>query len=187
MAKAKNANRSSEKTRALIKASFAELLEEKGTLDRIHVTELVGRADINRGTFYLHYTSVDELAKEISSEIAEVFLAGLESRDPGDFTAYFDEIIEHVRANEERYRMLLSSDDPLLFLERLRTRVNGRMAEALTRGRPERRRRELELDIQCFTDGLLTAFLRYFRKEGPRDLDEIRGHIHRWFGGMARR
>lgn len=53
--KAKNLNASSVKTRNLIRDTFAELLYEKKNINKITVTELVQRADINRSTFYSHY------------------------------------------------------------------------------------------------------------------------------------
>ena len=56
--KAKNLNNSSKKTRNLIKNTFAEMLSEKKEINKISVTELVKRADINRGTFYTHYNDM---------------------------------------------------------------------------------------------------------------------------------
>ena len=56
--KAKNLNASSVKTRNLIRDTFAELLYEKKNINKITVTELVQRADINRSTFYSHYDDV---------------------------------------------------------------------------------------------------------------------------------
>lgn len=53
--KVKNLNASSVKTRNLIRGTFAELLYEKKNINKITVTELVQRADINRSTFYSHY------------------------------------------------------------------------------------------------------------------------------------
>ena len=50
--KVKNLNHSSEKTRKLRRNIFAELIKEKQELNKITVSELVKRADINRGTFY---------------------------------------------------------------------------------------------------------------------------------------
>ena len=50
--KAKNLNNSSKKTRAIIKSTFAEMLSEKKEISKISVTELVKRADINRGVLF---------------------------------------------------------------------------------------------------------------------------------------
>ena len=71
--KAKNVNRSSIKTRALIKSTFAEMLSEKKEINKITVTELVKRADINRGTFYSHYDDVYGVAEDYENELIDKF------------------------------------------------------------------------------------------------------------------
>ena len=51
------------KTKRAIMQAFNELLKEK-SLDKITVTELAQRAEINKGTFYLHYTDLYALYQE---------------------------------------------------------------------------------------------------------------------------
>ncbi|MDR3247243.1 MAG: TetR family transcriptional regulator C-terminal domain-containing protein [Treponema sp.] len=60
------------KTRDLIKQALIKLLFEKDLKD-ITVSELTGLADINRGTFYLHYKDVPDLFSQIEDEILEEF------------------------------------------------------------------------------------------------------------------
>ena len=71
--KAKNLNASSVKTRNLIRDTFAELLYEKKNINKITVTELVQRADINRSTFYSHYDDVRHVAEDIKAETLKAF------------------------------------------------------------------------------------------------------------------
>ncbi len=73
--KAKNLNNSSKKTRNLIKNTFAEMLSEKKEINKISVTELVKRADINRGTFYTHYNDIYEVAEDFSNELIDKFFS----------------------------------------------------------------------------------------------------------------
>ena len=51
------------KTKRAIMAAFDQLLMEK-KLDKISVTELAEKAEINKGTFYLHYTDIYALYQE---------------------------------------------------------------------------------------------------------------------------
>ena len=57
---AKAEYRSAVRSRKLIKAALADLLQEK-PLDKITVTDVVNRAQINRGTFYAHYTDIPDV------------------------------------------------------------------------------------------------------------------------------
>lgn len=67
-------NRRAQYTTELIKKCFLALLETK-KLPQITVTEICKQADINRGTFYLHYKDPYELfevmQKEMNQEIGE--------------------------------------------------------------------------------------------------------------------
>ena len=56
------ANSSSRKTRARIKTAFAEIINEKKSLSKVTVTEIVKRADITRSTFYTHYDDIYDVA-----------------------------------------------------------------------------------------------------------------------------
>lgn len=60
--------KSAVRSRTLIKRAFLELLREK-SIDKITVTDIVARADINRGTFYAHYDDIDSLRKAVWADI----------------------------------------------------------------------------------------------------------------------
>lgn len=81
---AKAEYKSAVRSRKKIKDALADLLQEK-PLDKITVTDVVARAQINRGTFYAHYRDVadviDHLIQETFSRIKEAL-----SETPGDVT-----------------------------------------------------------------------------------------------------
>ena len=58
------------KTRRQLKECLTRLLKEKKIQD-ITVRELAEMADINRGTFYLHYKDVFDLMDQIKNELVE--------------------------------------------------------------------------------------------------------------------
>lgn len=57
-------------TKRAIKNAFFELMDEK-PVDKISVTELCERADINRSSFYAHYVDYPAFLDELECEIAE--------------------------------------------------------------------------------------------------------------------
>jgi AcrR family transcriptional regulator len=65
-------DRRTRKTRGLIKQALVQLLAEKDIKD-ISVSELSDLADINRGTFYLHYTDIYDLFGQIEGEVLNEF------------------------------------------------------------------------------------------------------------------
>lgn len=56
------------RTKKLLRQALAQLMLEKQIKD-ITVTDLVERADINRGTFYVHYRDVYDLRSQMEDEI----------------------------------------------------------------------------------------------------------------------
>lgn len=56
------------KTKRAIRESFLELLKEK-EVQQITVSELSRKADLGRGTFYLHYQDVFDLYEQLEKEL----------------------------------------------------------------------------------------------------------------------
>ena len=51
------------RTRAQLRRALTELLEEKD-IRSVTVRELTERADVNRGTFYAHYSDIYDLVEQ---------------------------------------------------------------------------------------------------------------------------
>ena len=60
------------KTRRALREALLDLIEEKG-LDRVTVKALCERADLNRGTFYLHYRDVYDLLEQYTDDVLAGF------------------------------------------------------------------------------------------------------------------
>ncbi len=60
--------RSAIRSRKLIQMALADLLHEK-PLDKITVSDVVRRAEINRGTFYAHYKDIPDVIHHLIGEI----------------------------------------------------------------------------------------------------------------------
>src|SRR5690606_36932782 len=58
------------RTRKLLRQALVELMQEKG-LEKITVSDLTMRAEINRGTFYLHYKDVTDLLQQCQQQLMD--------------------------------------------------------------------------------------------------------------------
>jgi AcrR family transcriptional regulator len=70
MAQEKSLDRRKIKTKAAIRKAFISLIEEKG-FEALLVSDIAERANINRGTFYLHYQDKFDLMDKVQTEIIE--------------------------------------------------------------------------------------------------------------------
>lgn len=86
------ADRRTVRTKSWLRQALVQLMDEKG-LDNITVSDLTSRAEINRGTFYLHYKDVADMVEQLQSEM----LNGLEQFAS---RVNFLEILRHAGQNE---------------------------------------------------------------------------------------
>ena len=172
-------NSSSVKTRNLIKKTFAELINEKKELNKVTVTELVKRADITRSTFYTHYENIYEVAKEYQLQTIDLLCNDdliLYSKD--DIKKYFENIIQCLKDNEETYRLLLSANESVYFLEKLKNIATEKIYDALKFTYNDK---FLNLNISFFMNGIMMEFLKYFRNESDYSLDDLLSNMKNWF------
>jgi len=73
-------DRRARRTRAAISEAFIKLLTQK-EISKITVREITELADINRATFYLHYTDVYQVLEEIENELASSFFELVDKYD----------------------------------------------------------------------------------------------------------
>lgn len=90
-------------TKRMLKEALLDLLAEKN-VDKISVTELCARAQINRATFYAHYETVGDVLREMEREFSRELIAKQTSQpnrtiktDIDVMCAYFYEHIEFIR------------------------------------------------------------------------------------------
>ena len=69
------------KTKKQLRLALMELLAEKSAKS-ISVRELTERADINRGTFYIHYRDVGDLLQRLEDEMADRLTALCKDHKP---------------------------------------------------------------------------------------------------------
>lgn len=168
--KLKGVNSSTRKTKALIKRTFAELMEEKKLIDNITVTELVKRADITRGAFYSHYDNIYDVAEEFEEEIIEVAFQNIKELTTSEEAfVYFDNMYIYIKNNEDVYRKLIMSDAPIIFMKRLNTKVNKSLKNVLNKDNDI----DLEMKINFFADGIVNLLIKYLKNEINVSLDKL--------------
>lgn len=178
--KAKNLNNSSRKTRAAIKRVFAELLCEKQELGKITVSELVRRADINRGTFYLHYDDIYGVAEDYENELMSKFFNDVTLLQMTDLDRFIDFFFEYIRENDENYKMLCRSNDMLFIVKKLSSVAVKKLTEICVADPRIINKQYIEVEIAIFVDGLILEYIKYCRSSSLYGIDELYNYTKHW-------
>lgn len=123
-------------TKMVLKDSFINLLEEKD-ISKITIKEICEDADVNRATFYAHYSDQYDLMNQIQNDLFEniekyliAYSSDKESVFPLDIV---EKIFEYVRENARVCKLLLSDRGDLFFQKRVFMLVYERIISDITK------------------------------------------------------
>lgn len=115
-------------TKSALKQALIFFLREK-PIARITIKEICEKADVNRTTFYAHYSDQFDQLMQIEREFIEginVYLADFEVKhDESDIVRRVGMIFEYVLANAELCRVLLGGNGNIDFQESLIEIIGG--------------------------------------------------------------
>lgn len=111
-------NRKTRYTKKVIRESFLELLSQKPIV-KITIKELCDLADINRGTFYLHYQDINALYQEIEEEVYTNLKEILTYDPERTEREVIEALADNIRENRDLYSILGKSVQSQTFDKRL--------------------------------------------------------------------
>ena len=168
--------RSALRSRRLIRDAFLALMQENGSA-KMTVTEIVRRADINRATFYAHYSDVQGVISEIENEIIGKMFDVLREAPQGDFLSnpkpLLDSIRVYVEENIDHFRILVKANEALNFMEKMKTVFVEFMLSY--EGVPESIRSDPRYPLRCmyFAGGILSIYQQWLLGNLDCGLDTV--------------
>lgn len=170
-------NRSVRNTKKRLKESLMKLLKGKPASE-ITVKELCDLADINRGTFYYHYTDIFDMIKKIEEEFFYEFYQIIEAMKDAilpDGDPYFmlTRIFYFFDENAEWSQIMLGPNGDMAFMQRLKKLVNEKCSDAWKEAGFILSPEEYELFNSFIINGyigLLETWLKTGRKQPPEEM-----------------
>ncbi|WP_405100212.1 TetR/AcrR family transcriptional regulator [Oceanobacillus sp. FSL H7-0719] len=107
----KKMDRRKKYTRMVLKDSLLQLLKEK-QFSAITVKEICETADINRSTFYAHYTDQYELLEKIEEEMIDdlnLYLRSYNFKEKNEVLQMTEKIIEYFSEKKDEVQILLNT------------------------------------------------------------------------------
>lgn len=124
-------------TKMVLKESFIKLLTKKD-ISQISIKEICENADINRATFYSHYSDQYDLLKKIENELLEnvrSYLYGFKEMDANlNSLETVEKVFDYIKENAQLCKLLLSEHGDLTFQKSVMVFVYDIVMSNLTNG-----------------------------------------------------
>lgn len=172
--------RSAIRSRKLIIQAFIELMQEK-ELEKITVTDIVKRADINRGTFYAHYQDTHAVIEQIGNDIISKLIEFLDEFQYNNFfrnpLPLLLNISRYLNEDVEFYRILINSSGAEMFLTKLKQIFVKYMENNSNVPENIKQSPEFYIHTNFFAGGIINLYQLWFRGEMEQSLEEIANDI----------
>lgn len=175
-------NRNALRSIRLLEKAYLELLSEKDA-EKISVTDVTRRADLNRGTFYAHYDGIHDLESSLTEKLVQRLTVILEEVMDSSFLQNPRPILDRIGAflieNSDLLHRLVFCKKLLPVIALLEERLREQMISKLTAEYPD------EMPFIFFiTDyvvgGMLHAYTSWLSgKEGDVTITEVNDALER--------
>ena len=163
------------RTKKNIRQAFLRLLAEKN-ISQITVKELSDLADINRKTFYMYYSNIEDIFAELEDELVlkliHVFEKELFQKEMFDSYSFFENLNRTIQADIDLYRILNHSD----LLPHLIQRAKNALIEVFFRKyniSADSDNERYILYAEYAASGILSMYTKWFSRDFHMSLEEL--------------
>ena len=155
------------KSQESFKEAFREMVVCQ-PFEKITVTALAARADLNRKTFYSHFDTMEDLMRDIEQDCVNQVSAKLDELDEDDLSGGIYAFYDFLNTDDRAIQMLLYGEQYSDFSRRF---VNDVMALPFFQNFC--RNEEYEDMLPGYFDAIMGIFLRW-RKKSPEDRENLK-------------
>lgn len=171
------------RTKALLIQALVTLLEARSFKD-ITVKDLCETADINRGTFYLHYKDIYDMIEQIEKDFMEqlemmISSHTLEELNANPYMLIYD-IFQFTSENASLCKTLLSQNGDISFLMKIKNLCLDRFIEVCNFSSHVEDRTRIEYSYNFIASGcigLVESWLFSERSESPEEMAALANSI----------
>ena len=167
------------KTKKAMTSALAQLLLEK-PLSSISVREISELADINRGTFYLHYHDVYDMVEQLQNEIFEKLNEIVDLHEPKNNTdelfPMLVDLFHLLSENAELAKVFIGKNGDAAFVDKLKKVIHEKCFANVQKNFNIKNSAEFEYFYHFIVSGcigIFNAWLNGSRKETPLEMAEL--------------
>lgn len=166
-------------TKTVLQQALLKILQTKH-IDRVTIKELCEEAKVNRGTFYLHYSTPNDLLLEIEQQFIDENLAFFSPYFHGGYeTSYMATIFAGILDNKELCHVIMGKNGNPKFLERVKNMVRSGVVDGWCREFPNYRREDLDYVYDFIFTGSMELILGWIDDNKGLSTEELANRLDR--------
>lgn len=172
-------------TKMVLQQSLLKILQHKH-IDKITIKELCEEAKVNRGTFYQHYATPNDLLREIEKQFIDENMSLFSPYfHQGYETSYLAGLFGGILKNKELCRIIMGKNGNPRFVERIQELVRGGVVDGWCLEFPQYSRAELDYVYDFVFVGSMRLILNWIEDDKglstadlAKRLDRLGHHCH---------
>ena len=168
-----------EKTKEAITQAYLTLQKEK-TGNRITVSDIARKANIDRKTFYLHYDTVEDIVKEYARDkvrkVMEEVIFEDSSSHPFHIDQLFDVLNRTVQENQDFFRFVMKHCQYNYFFEWTKDLLCSMLMDSY-RENCDFKEAELRAYTEFYISAILSTYAQWLDLEAPYPLEELTSYV----------
>ena len=156
-------------TQGVLKQALLSFLQEK-PINKITVKEVCERAELNRATFYAHYSDCFALLESIENELIDAFEKSLRYINSFDVTALIEALYGMVDQNQEACRTLILGNTSSAVIAKMIALAKADSLAYWHRELPKASETELEMMYTHLSNGLMHVIVEGYDKYSKEEM-----------------
>ncbi len=177
-------NRNALRSKRLIRQAFVSLIKTKPA-NKITITDIVEEANINRATFYAHYSCLKDLIDEIEQDVINKLTEVLNDFKLENFfsnpTPLLLQVSIFLSEDPDYYKTLASTPESSVFIEKLKLIFVDYMEHDASIPLEVRQSKGFHISVLFFAGGLVSLYTQWLNGQLDCSLYDIPMEVSKLF------
>lgn len=166
-------------TKMVLQQALLKLLQTKH-IDKITIKELCTEAKVNRGTFYLHYATPNDLLMEIEQQFIDENMAMFSPYFDGGYeTSYMASLFAGILKNRNLCRIIMGKNGNPRFIERIQQMIRPYVVDGWCKEFPKYDRMDLDYVYDFVFSGSMRLILSWIDDNHGLSTEELANRLDR--------
>ena len=166
-------------TKMILQQALLKILQRKH-IDKVTIKELCEEAKVNRGTFYLHYATPNDLLMEIEQQFIDEYTAKFSPYfDDGYETSYMSNLFAGILKNRELCRIIMGKNGNPRFVERIQQMFRPYVVDGWCKEFPKYKREDLDYVYDFIFTGSMRLILNWIEDDKGLSTAELARRLDR--------